>query len=168
MGNQLNRSPHAWIYVPFESAVYYGLGIHIQKWKSMCPLLKVNQGNFFMKAYKNQIEWHHSCCHGDSIAQFKVVEAQISAKRKLSPGRHQAKYQAQIFTTDYIRTLSMELAKTHRVLVSFCMKTAEMRFQKHAPTLDVAMVIKGGWRRLKINFLFWKLVHLSCQKVSSP
>ena len=51
--------------------------------------------------------------------------------------------------------------------MSFCMKTAEMCFQKHAPTLEVAMVTKG-WRRWLKFFFFCKLVHLSCEKVSSP
>ena len=61
--------------------------------------------------------------------------------------------------------LFMEIAKKN---VEICMKTAEMCFQKHVSTLDVAMVTKGGRRRLKNKFLLCKLVHLNCQKVSSP
>ena len=46
------------------------------------------------------------------------------------------------------------------------MKTAEMFFfEKHASTLGVAVV--GGPRRSKKTFLFFNLVHLNCQKVSS-
>ena len=51
-------------------------------------------------------------------------------------------------------TLVMETAQKRRVLVSVLMKTAEMFFQKHALTLDVAMVTNGGRRRLKNKFLF--------------
>ena len=38
--------------------------------------------------------------------------------------------------------------------MSFCMKTAEMCFSKHASTLSVAMVTKGGWGGLKITVCF--------------
>ena len=48
--------------------------------------------------------------------------------------------------------------------MSICI-TSEVCFSKHASTLDVAMVTKGLWRRLK-KYLFWKLVHLNYQKVS--
>ena len=44
---------------------------------------RVGPGSRLMK---NQIEWHHSRCHGDSIAHFKVVEAR---KRVLNENCHQ-------------------------------------------------------------------------------
>ena len=99
---------------------------------------------------------------------LRSLKHEKSAKRKLSPGRHLEEYLAQIFTTDYSSAILHGSSKKHRVLVSFGMKTAEMPFSKHASTLNVAMVTKGGRRRLKTKLLFFNLIHLNCQKVSSP
>ena len=75
----------------------------ILKPKTFFPLLKVNKTNFFWKLIKNQIELHHPWCHGDGAVKFKVAEARkIVRNKKMSPGRHQAEYQAQISTTDSI------------------------------------------------------------------
>ena len=61
---------------------------------------------------------------------LRSLKHEKSAKRKLSPGRHLAEYLAQIFTTDYSSAILYGSSKKHRVLVSFGMKTAEMRFSK--------------------------------------
>ena len=42
----------------------------------------------------------------------------------------ETEYLAQIFTTDYSSAILHGSSKKHRVLVSFGMKTAEMRFSK--------------------------------------
>ena len=114
------------------------------------PLLKVNKSTFLWKLTKPQINWHHSWCHGDSIVQFKVVEER---KRVWKVNCHQDAVKQNIKPKlpqqTPFGTLFMEIAKNPRVLGSFCMKTAEMCFSNIAPGLNVAMVTKGGRRRLK-------------------
>ena len=62
----------------------------------------------------------------------------------------------------------MEIAKQRRILVSFCMKIAEMCFEKTSVNLGRCYGNQGEKAVEKYFFLFWKLVHLNCQKVSSP
>ena len=61
---------------------------------------------------------------------LRSLKHEKECETKLSPGRHLAEYLAQIFTTDYSSAILHGSSKKHRVLVSFGMKTAEMRFSK--------------------------------------
>ena len=70
-----------------------------------------------------------------------------SAKRKLSPGRHPAECQAQ--TSDTLYENSKKPSSSGELLHENCRNV----FLKHALTLEVSMVTKGGRRRLKVNFV---------------
>ena len=60
-----------------------------------------------------------------------------------------------------IKWYKMQFAEMFRILRSFCMKT-DYVVQKHASILGIALVTKGGWRRLKFNISFWKFHHVNC------
>ena len=103
-------------------------GYPYSKIKNLVTLVESQQKKLFLRAYGNQIEWHNSRCHGDSIAQLKVMEArkrvqikkcyQDAIKRNKKP-----KFPQQ--TT--FQTLFTEKAQKRPVLVVFCMKTKNMR-----------------------------------------
>ena len=65
--------------------------------------IKVDNINFVWKLMKSKSNDTHSCCHGESIVQFKAVDARKSfSKQKLSPWHHQVEHQAHISSTGYI------------------------------------------------------------------
>ena len=41
----------------------------------------------FSESVKNQIEWHHCCCHGGGSVPFKVLKHEKECETKLSRGR---------------------------------------------------------------------------------
>ena len=61
---------------------------------------------------------------------LRSLKHEKECETKTVTGRHLAEYLAQIFTTDYSSAILHGSSKKHRVLVSFGMKTAEMRFSK--------------------------------------
>ena len=66
---------HCWSFKVVCSFEIFDWESPFKNQKTVFPLVNVNKSNFFWKHMKNQIKWQDSRCHGDSIAQFKVVEA---------------------------------------------------------------------------------------------
>ena len=89
----------------------------------------------------------------------------VKCETKMSPDAIKWSIKPKLPQLTTFGTLFME--KNRRVLVSFCIKLPKCVWQKHAQAWDVAMVAKGGRRRLK-KCWFWNLVYLKCQKISSP
>ena len=190
------------------TAFRFWLGINIQKSKTLFPLLKVKKSTFFWKFIKTK--------SNDTI--LVAMEIILPNLRSL---KHENEYEMKIVT----RTPSSGISSPnfhnrlhwghsswnwHKIIqfwLAFACKLTKCVVHKNASTLDIAMAIKGGRRRLKINFfsvnsllsgsflsnfllwsgcqffylcrcwkrrefdqffLFWKLVHLNFQKVSSP
>ena len=90
------------------------------------------------------------------LPRLRSLKHEKSVKRKLSPGGHQAGYHPLISTTDYIwDTLHGNSKKNVEFWWAFAWKLPKCGVQKHASTLYVAMVTKGGRSWFKISFLFW-------------
>ena len=91
-----------------------------------------------------------------------------SAKQKLSPGRHQAKYQAQVSTTDYIWNTLHENSKKNVQFWRDFMKMAWMCYSKTCVNFGRCFGNQGWAGAVENIFLFWKWVQLKCRKGSSP
>ena len=122
-------------------------------------MLKANKNNFFLKLIKTKT--NHNILGAMVIVLPKVVEArervrnehfhQDAIKRNIKPKLQQITF----------GTLFTEIVKQAEFWWAFAWKLPKCAVQKHVSSLDGAMVTKGGLRRLKDNFVLWKLVKLS-------
>ena len=136
------------------------------KIKNIVPLVESKLKQLYLKAYEKPNPMTPVSVHGDSIAQFKVVEARNCVKRKYSPRRHPAKFQAQISTTEYVWVTLHENSKKRSSYGELLhMKTV---FSKTCVNFGRCYGIQGWAEVVKKYFLFLKVVHLNFQKVSSP
>ena len=86
---------------------------------------------------------------------YAMVQKSKKVKRKLSPGRQLAEYQAPNFHNRFHFPF-MEIAENVWVLGirNFCMESVAICSQKHASTLGAAVVTRGGRGQLKTKCLF--------------
>ena len=122
-------------------------------WEFTWWLLTGNKSNFLRKLIKNQIEWHHSWCHGDNSVQCKVVDAWRRVRNKNCHQDTIARNTRPKFTQQILfRTLFMEIAKHFEFWEPLVWKLPKCVVKKHASTLGIAMVTKGGRTQIKKYF----------------
>ena len=101
------------------------------------------------------------------LPNLRSLNTEKKAKQKMAPGCNPAEYKTQFFLTDYIWNDLHEKTKNIQFWSAFALNLPKCIFTKHASTLDVAVVTKDGRRRLKIVFLFSKLVFIFSESFKS-
>ena len=154
----------------------FWLGIPIKSKKPCSHSRKSTQGTFSESLFLYQIEWHYSWCHGDSIVQFKVIEAR---KRVRNKNFHQDAIKWNIKPTfpqqTPFWTLFMEIANNSEFWGAFRMKSAKtcvskiwIKFGRCCGSQGWAEVVENSFFCFENEFNFlksWKSVAQSVLEI---